>query len=217
MDTIEITGGARIGSANATWPFAKLKVDKNMLELNASIIGNLVFRPKDIISIIQYTSIISNGIKINHKVANYKTDVVFWTTTDPALIINQIKQTGFTQNISNDTTEVDKEIIDKQKSGSNPLKKSTVIVYAVLWNVLLIFDFIRFALSGMKGMPLGYGTISVLLIFLLSSILLLTSKQFRRLILKQGRTVSDVGRFLYMAIFICLFMLTIISLMNVIP
>jgi hypothetical protein len=217
MDTIEITGGARIGSANATWPFAKLKVDKNVLELNASIIGNLVFRPRDIISITPYSSVLSNGIKINHKVAEYKTDVIFWTTTDPTLIINQIKQTGFTQNISNDITVVDKEIADKQKSGSNPLKKSTVIVYAVLWNVLLIFDFIRFALSGMKGMPLSYGTVTVLLIFLLSSILLLTSEQFRRLLLKKGRTGSDVGRFLYLVIFVCLFMLTIISLMNAIP
>ena len=42
MNTFEATGGARIGKANATWPFAKIKADKNKLELNASIIGNLI-------------------------------------------------------------------------------------------------------------------------------------------------------------------------------
>ena len=41
MKQYELTGGARIGRGNATYPFAKLKVTANKLELNASIIGNL--------------------------------------------------------------------------------------------------------------------------------------------------------------------------------
>ena len=51
---IKKTGGARIGMMNATWPFATLKVNKNRLELNATILGNLVFTPQDIISIESY-------------------------------------------------------------------------------------------------------------------------------------------------------------------
>jgi hypothetical protein len=51
MTDIKFTGGARIGMANATWPFASLKVSKDRLDLNATIVGNLVFRPADIISI----------------------------------------------------------------------------------------------------------------------------------------------------------------------
>ena len=47
-----LTGGARIGSSNATYPFADLYVDKEILKLNASIIGNLIFEAKDIISIV---------------------------------------------------------------------------------------------------------------------------------------------------------------------
>ena len=39
------------GMANATWPFATLTVNKNELQLKASIIGNLVFKPSDIIAI----------------------------------------------------------------------------------------------------------------------------------------------------------------------
>lgn len=51
MNELKLTGGARIGMANATFPFATLKVNKDRLELNASIVGNIVFQPSDIISI----------------------------------------------------------------------------------------------------------------------------------------------------------------------
>ncbi|MCD0471932.1 hypothetical protein [Flavobacterium sp. JAS] len=43
-----LTGGARIGRANASYPFAKLDVDKNVLKIDASIVGNLIFQAKDI-------------------------------------------------------------------------------------------------------------------------------------------------------------------------
>jgi len=54
MTQLNFTGRARIGMANATWPFASLKVTKVRLDLNATIVGNLVFRPEDIISIEPY-------------------------------------------------------------------------------------------------------------------------------------------------------------------
>jgi hypothetical protein len=214
MDTLELTGGARIGTANATWPFATLKVDKNKLELNASIIGNLVFRPQDIISLTPYSSFMSSGLKINHKVGDYKAEVIFWTSCDATILINQIKQTGFIENRSNDISKVEQEIIDKQKSGSNPLKKTTVVVYAVLWNALLLFDFITFVLSEKKAMPISYGAISALGLLFISSVLLLTSDKFRKLFLKKGRTVNDLGRFLYLIMFICLFIMTILLLIK---
>ena len=65
MYEIEETGGANIGFGRATWPFAKLLVNKNELRLNASIIGNVCFRPSDIISIEPSTLFSGAGIKIN--------------------------------------------------------------------------------------------------------------------------------------------------------
>ena len=44
MNDIEETGGAKIGLAQATWPFATLTVNKNLLRINASILGNLYAR-----------------------------------------------------------------------------------------------------------------------------------------------------------------------------
>jgi len=36
---LELTSGARIGLKNATYPFAKLYVDKSFLKINVTIIG----------------------------------------------------------------------------------------------------------------------------------------------------------------------------------
>lgn len=41
MTQLNLTGGARIGMANATWPFASLKVTRERLDLNASIYKSL--------------------------------------------------------------------------------------------------------------------------------------------------------------------------------
>ena len=42
MDKIKLssTGGARVGWVNATWPFAKLNVSQNKIDLNATLIGS---------------------------------------------------------------------------------------------------------------------------------------------------------------------------------
>jgi hypothetical protein len=209
MDKLEITGGARIGMANATWPLATLKVYKNKLELNASIVGNLVFQPKDIISIKTYSliPIIGQGIKINHRIANYNSKVIFWTFNDPSAVIDQIRQTGFLDNIDSTVTDNDLLIIEQQKSGSFPIRKSVAIGIVVLWNILFLSDFLKFSDSGKKEIPLGIGsTIAIGTLFLLS-ILSLISKDFSRLILKKGRTIQDINKTLYLIIIICGFML----------
>ena len=70
MKQYKLTDGAKIGMGNATWPLAKLKVSKDRLEINATIIGNLIFQSSNIISIEPYTQIplLGQGIKINHTV-----------------------------------------------------------------------------------------------------------------------------------------------------
>lgn len=79
MNNLELKGGVKIGMARANMPFATLNVTVNKLELNASIIGTLVFQPKDIISIEPYGIFAGQGIKINHTVSGYNKKVIFWT------------------------------------------------------------------------------------------------------------------------------------------
>lgn len=209
MEQFELTGGARIGAANATWPLATLKVNKDKLELNASIVGNLIFQPKDIISIETYMMIplIGQGIKINHRIPNYNNKVIFWTFKEPTQVLNQIKQTGFLENIDSRISETDKIIISQQQAGGFPIKKPVAIGLIALWNFSLISDFINFAMSDKKSIPLGNGTIIALATMILLSILSLISKDFSKLILKEGKSIKDINKFLYLLIFIGSFML----------
>jgi hypothetical protein len=209
MEKLEITGGARIGSANASWPFATFKVNKDKLELNASIVGNLVFQPKDIISIEPYTkfAFIGKGIKINHSIINYDSEVIFWTFQDPMTVINQIRQLGFFDN-TNRTSDVTELITiqQQQQIGGFPIKKNIAIGFVVLWNILFLYDFMGSATYDKKAIPIGNGmTIAVVALFLVS-ILTLKSKDFRTRILKEGKTIEDIKRLLYLIIFISGFM-----------
>ena len=208
MTQLNLTGGARIGMANATWPFASLQVTKDRLELNATIIGNLVFRPSDIISIEPYSGFISNGLKINHNVPKYNEKVIFWTFKNTNEVINQIRQTGFLDNISNTESLTDDNIImERQKQGGFPIKIPFAIVVIVVWNILFLFDFLEFFKGNSEGLPLGNGVKMALGFVLVTSILTLISSGFRKIVLKEGRELKDISKFLYFIIFICAFML----------
>jgi hypothetical protein len=189
-----LTGGARIGSANSTYPFADLYVDREVLTINASIVGNLIFQSKDIISLQPE----SNGIKINHSVKNYNAKVIFWTFKSPALVIEEIERTGFLENKSTPQNYNVNDILKKQNEGSFPMKKAVAIIYGVVWNLLFLYDIIPFVLNPeSKVFPLGVGANCALALLLASSILAIVSKYFRKIILKESRDLNDIRKFVY--------------------
>ena len=209
MERFEITGGARIGIANASWPFATLKVSKEKLEVNASIVGNLVFGPSDVVSIKPYTvlPLIGQGIKINHRVDSYNQNVIFWTFKDPSVVINQIMQVGFLDKSYDDNLIDEPSVIEQQQKGGFPIKKSVAIGIIVVWNMLLLLDVVRFVTSDGKGTILGVGAIAAVWGILFMAVLSFLSKGFSKLFLKEGRSASDINKFLYLLIFICCFIL----------
>ncbi len=197
MKELQFTGGARIGGANATFPFATLKVNKDRLELNASILGNLVFQPKDIVSIETYIMIpiLGQGIKINHNVSTYKERVIFWTFKDPNEVIKQIQETGFLSNQNASVQQMDRAIAEKQVKGGFPLKKGFAIGAIVVWNLLFLSDFVPFFLQKTDGTPIGNGVLAAVGLLFLSALFSLISGDFRRLILKEGRELDDIKKF----------------------
>ena len=209
MNELQLTGGARIGMANATFPFAKLKVNKDRLELNASIVGNLTFQASDIISIEPYTMIpiIGQGIKINHKVPNYKERVIFWTFKDPKSVVLQIQETGFLNSENLTDKKIDRTIIEKQAKGGFPIKKGFAIGAIVAWNLLFLTDIIPFFLGDNKGLPIGNGVLTAIGLLFLTALFSLISADFRRLILKDGRELNDIKKFAIFAMIISGFML----------
>ncbi len=216
MHEVKETGGAKIGLAHTSRPFAVLAVNKNKLELNASIIGNLAFRPGDVISIIPWSQVLAKGIQIKHSVSNYPGNIVF-VTPDPIGLINQIDQVGFLTNRSAIPSDVDFEITTFQRSGRFPIKTSAAIALVLLWNVLILSNFYIFFTGDKKGSPIGWGTFSAFGVFILAGVLILISEPFRDLILKPGRKVEHVNRFLYFIILICSIMLAAFSFVPAIP
>jgi hypothetical protein len=216
MDEIKKTGGARIGMINATWPFATLKVNKNNLELNATILGKLVFTPQDIISIEPYglIPVLGQGIKINHRVKSYNSKVIFWTMGNPRDLIKKIEGIGFLGNSSPMSEDLQIEINQTQNRGGFPIKTQAAILIVVVWNLLLSIDLYKLFTERVEGSPLGLGAKLAIGFIFITSILLLFTKFARKFILKEGREIDDIRKFIYFLMFICGFLFINISVMS---
>jgi hypothetical protein len=211
MYEIEETGGANIGFGRATWPFAKLLVNKNELRLNASIIGNLYFRPSDIISIEPSSLFSGAGIKINHRVNGYSQKVIFLTSGSRDLI-KRIEDTGFLKNAGTIPAEVETEIVKYQSSGSFPMKWSAVIIFVVIWNLLFLGDQLGYFGNSGNRIPIGIGAQLALAFAFLFALAILLSEPFSGLVLKEGRKAREIRSFLLFLMFISGFMFTMVSL-----
>ncbi|RQO70568.1 hypothetical protein DBR43_21425 [Pedobacter sp. KBW06] len=195
MYEIVETGGANIGSGRATWPFAKLLVNKNELQLNASIIGNVYFRPSDVISIEPFTLFSGTGIKINHRVSGYSEKVIFLTSGSRDLI-KRINDTGFLSNSDTIPAEVEARINKYQSSGSFPMKWSAVIVFVVVWNLLFLGDLLGYFKNTSNHLPIGMGVQLALAFAFLFALTTQLSAPFSRLVLKDGRKAEEIKSFL---------------------
>jgi hypothetical protein len=69
-------GGARIGLMNATYPFAALLVDGDMLRL--SCLGRQYAFAKDSVELSRYRGLFSVGLRIEHNLSIYPRFIVFW-------------------------------------------------------------------------------------------------------------------------------------------
>ena len=210
MFELEKTGGANIGSGHATWPFAKLSVNKNELRLNASIIGSVYFRPSDVISIELSPRFAGSGIKVNHRVKGYSDYIVFITPGGRDLIA-QIEHTGFLKNSGAIPAEVEAEIARFQDSGSFPMKGSAILVFAVIWNLLLLSSMTHY-FGIANSIPVWIGAKLALAFAFLFALATLVSGPFSHVVLKDGRTAREIRSFLFFLMFISGFLFTIVSL-----
>jgi hypothetical protein len=80
--TFSQTGGARIGSWNATIPYAVLSIHHDALRL--SCFGqDYVFSKDNIIALTRYGRLFSIGLRIHHDVPLYPKFIVFWVSAVP--------------------------------------------------------------------------------------------------------------------------------------
>lgn len=91
------TGGARINLFNATWPFAKLRIEESGLMLKVVVSGTFDF-PKFSISSIRKHGVIpvfSDGLQIKHDIEGYPDLIVFWCLGQRERILKELKRDGY--------------------------------------------------------------------------------------------------------------------------
>ncbi len=196
MNELKITGGARIGFANATWPLVTLTANAQAITINGGLVGNCTFLPSDVVSIQPYSGFGSSGLEINHIVKGYSKTIVFWTAGNVNKLIDRIEDTGFfdAKIEALDAAEV-ALIRERQQQGSFPVKWGFAIALIVFWNAFFLLDFYRFIfINNLEGIPLQTGATIGLGAMALTCLLLLLSANFRKLVLKKGRQVNDIKR-----------------------
>lgn len=196
---VKKTGGARVGMFNTTWPFATLKVNSCKLELSTGFMGDFVFRSEDVSSIEPYglIPIIGQGIRINHHVKSYNQKIIFWYLGNPHSLIEEIKETTFLDTKKSNSESSTPETSEQNFSNGFPIKKPIAIAIVVIWNVLLLSDFILFFKEGATGSPLGHGTMLATGLIFVIAFLLLVSKTARKILLKKGHQIHGLKRSLY--------------------
>tara|TARA_R110001592_G_scaffold57344_3_gene174361 strand:- start:2883 stop:3548 length:666 start_codon:yes stop_codon:yes gene_type:complete len=207
MNEIQLTGGAKIGMINCSIPFATLSISENELQLTTTFGANLIFQTEDIVSIKEYTvlPIIGQGIRIEHKVSEYKEDVVFWTMKKPAEVIREIQRVGFLNNKPHEQNTP----IRRQKSIGFPVKLPFVIGLFGLWNLLFLLGVIDMFNEKAFFLPKGDAILASLVLIFFTSLFTLVSPFFRKLILKEGAVYREVKKMALFILFISVVMLVV--------
>lgn len=203
LTEVKITGGANIGKVRMSWPFATLIVNKDRLELKASIMGRYIFTPSDIVSITPASFLSGGGICINHTVDAYNKKIVFLSTRGAGSLIDSIKQTGFLNNTATPDAYTAAEISQARLNSGFAMKTSAIIAIVVIWNLFFLID-LRHLFFGDSKMAIGGIGARLGLGFMIATvILLLTVEPVQEMILKPGRSVKDFRPLLYFIILIC--------------
>jgi len=94
---VTFIGGARVGLWNVTWPFARLRVSGEELELWVLGPGSLRFPRESVVSVSEHVSLpfIGWGVRIEPKLSAYPETLFFWSFRKPASILRAMEKTGF--------------------------------------------------------------------------------------------------------------------------
>jgi len=202
---LEVTGGARIGWVSATWPFAKLSASAQQLSVSGSLIGRYSFSPEQVAALEPYGSIpvLASGVRIIHTVQNYPDKIIFWCFGSPKRLIERITTLGFQPRTSRAQVP--------QRDGM-AFRWSFLILLIVIWNALFLIDgFVPW--KEPKG-PGPYTFLAVALLFL-TALGLNVSGRFQALVLKPGRSISEVRSVTLLVLLVSSIMLIVFAAQHV--
>lgn len=199
----ELTGGARVGWVNATWPLAKLRASPESLEIAAAVVGTYRFRPEDVreIAPVTWIPLLSWGVRVHHVRADVPERVIFWTFAPPARAIEAIAASGF---------------VARAPSGASlptrafPFRIPFLVGAIVLWNALVVSDMVRYQ----PGRPIpGPGGLVALALVFLTSLVLRRPGPVQRLALSSPDALPQIRGLLNLLTLVSGFMLVLGALM----
>jgi hypothetical protein len=190
---LQMTGGAQVGWVNATWPFAKLSVSAQELSVSGALIGNYKFSAEQVAALEPHGSIpiLASGVRIVHTVQNYPEKIVFWCFGSPKRLIEKITALGFQPRASRAQVP--------QRDGI-PFRWSFLIAVIVVWNALFLMEGIP------PKSPGPYMLLAIALLFL-TAVALNFSRIFQTLVLKPGRSFSEVRSMALLVLVVSAFLL----------
>jgi hypothetical protein len=199
-----MTGGARVGWTNASWPLAKLSAVPDQLTLSIRLLGTYRFEPEEVLTIEKYVRIpvIAWGIRIHHCKSDCPQRVIFWCLGNPDTALQGIRSSGFLPAASSSSA--------LQRRGI-AIRWTAIIIAIIVWNGLFLLD----SASHNRQVRSAPGPLILLpLVFALAfSVVTLTSPQIQRLVLKPGRSVGEIRPFLRLLAFISGFLLVVFSIL----
>jgi len=198
-----ITGGARVGWTNATWPLAKLSVSPDKLTISIGLLGSYSFAPDEVSSVERYALIpvLGWGVRVYHCKADCPQRVIFWCLGSPDTVLQGIRDSGFLPTASGSLLP--------QRHGI-AMRWSAIIIAVVIWNALF---FLGGGHSGRVPSRPGPFMLAPLLFAFVLSVGTLKSPQLQRIILKPGRNVGEIRPFLRLLAFISGFLLVVFSIL----
>ncbi len=185
--TYTVTGGARIGFVNYTWPLAKLVATADLLTVSTTMFGLLgmgtySFSRDQVVSIERYgwIPLIGEGVRINHSVPDYPEKIIFWC--QPTSVLAGLSGIGFSANASS-------MIPQKRSPRGFPLRWIPLIVMVAIWNLLIGFE--MFANQNRVPLPGPLSLVALWIIFGVSAAAI-RLPTIQNILLKPGRSFGEV-------------------------
>jgi hypothetical protein len=188
LSAYTVTGGARIGMVNYTWPLAKLTATADRLTVSTNLfglygMGTYSFSRDQVLSIERYgwIPLIGEGIRINHSITDYPEKIVFWC--QPASVLAGLVGVGFS------STHAPSAMPQRQTPRGFPLRWTPLILLVVLWNLVIGIEIV----ARPTGIPSpGPLSLAALLIVFGFSIAAIRFPVVQNLLLKPGRSFGEV-------------------------
>jgi len=198
-----ITGGARVGWTNATWPLAQLSATPDRLTIAIRLLGTYSFAPDQVSAVEKYVMIpvLGWGIRVHHCNPDCPQRIIFWCLGNPDTVLHGIRDSGFTPAASSFTLP--------QRRGL-ALRWSAIIIVVAIWNA---FFFLDAGHSGRVPSHPGPLVLAPLLFIFALSVGTLISPKLQRLILKPDRNVGEIRPILGLLAFISGLMLVVFSIL----